>query len=494
MIDRIQQIEEAAAQAVDRAGSSEELERVRIEYLGRKAELPQLLRGVAQLPPEERGRVGKAANEARRGVEAALEARRAELDRSELETQVLEAQAAQAAAEAKLAQVKAGPRPEAVAQAQANLRAAQARLAALQNSRSSSSPEALQKRLDDARAKLSQLQAAQQPDAQAVAQADAVLTQARAKLTQLQSDPARQNDRAALDAARQDVQKAEAAAQAVRIPQGPSVAEVDQARRDVADAEQSLLLGRLSFTAFDADQAKALVDVADAQVKLVGTPASPEEVKAAETAAEHAFALAELARARVKEATLVAPSDGTVTKVSATVGSMVGPTGPVLTLIPPELQALVQVEEGQAPRLEVGQSVALSVDAFPNEAFSGSVKAVAPVLDPRSRTVAVKVEASDPQGKLRPGMFVQLQIKTGQRAGALTVPKEAIVRVPGVDAAAPTQTVVYQVVDNRVKRLRVVLGTADARNVEILQGLTEGVDVVLNPRSDLLDGELLSGS
>jgi phenylalanyl-tRNA synthetase alpha chain len=88
MIDRIQQIEEAAAQAVDRAGSSEELERVRIEYLGRKAELPQLLRGVAQLPPEERGRVGKAANEARRGVEAALEARKAELDRSELDARL----------------------------------------------------------------------------------------------------------------------------------------------------------------------------------------------------------------------------------------------------------------------------------------------------------------------------------------------------------------------------------------------------------------------
>jgi phenylalanyl-tRNA synthetase alpha chain len=88
MIDRIQQIEEAAAQAVDRAGSSEELERVRIEYLGRKAELPQLLRGVAQLPAEERGRVGKAANEARRAVEAALEARREQLDRSELDARL----------------------------------------------------------------------------------------------------------------------------------------------------------------------------------------------------------------------------------------------------------------------------------------------------------------------------------------------------------------------------------------------------------------------
>ena len=73
MIDRIQEIQEAAAQAVDRAGSSEELERVRIEYLGRKAELPQLLRGVAQLPPEERGRVGKAANQARGAIEGLVE-------------------------------------------------------------------------------------------------------------------------------------------------------------------------------------------------------------------------------------------------------------------------------------------------------------------------------------------------------------------------------------------------------------------------------------
>ena len=70
MIDRIQQIQDAAAAAVDRAASSEELERIRIEYLGRKAELPQLLRGVAELPPEERGKVGKAANQARGAIES----------------------------------------------------------------------------------------------------------------------------------------------------------------------------------------------------------------------------------------------------------------------------------------------------------------------------------------------------------------------------------------------------------------------------------------
>ena len=88
MIDRIQELQDSAAQAVDRAGSSEELERIRIEYLGRKAELPQLLRGVAGLPPEERGKVGKAANEARGAIERMLSGRREEVDRQELDARL----------------------------------------------------------------------------------------------------------------------------------------------------------------------------------------------------------------------------------------------------------------------------------------------------------------------------------------------------------------------------------------------------------------------
>jgi phenylalanyl-tRNA synthetase alpha chain len=59
-----------------------------VHYLGRKAELPNLLRGVAQLPPEERGQVGRAANEARKALEAAIEARRDELAAAELETRL----------------------------------------------------------------------------------------------------------------------------------------------------------------------------------------------------------------------------------------------------------------------------------------------------------------------------------------------------------------------------------------------------------------------
>ena len=85
MIERIRELREQGEAAIAGAAGTAALEEARIAHLGRKAELPNLLRGVAQLPPEERGAVGRAANEARRTLEAALESRRAELERAELD-------------------------------------------------------------------------------------------------------------------------------------------------------------------------------------------------------------------------------------------------------------------------------------------------------------------------------------------------------------------------------------------------------------------------
>ena len=85
MIDRIQQLRAQAHGEIEAASSSEAVEELRVRYLGRKAELPQMLRSVATLAPEERGAVGKAANEARRALEQTIEARAQALDASELE-------------------------------------------------------------------------------------------------------------------------------------------------------------------------------------------------------------------------------------------------------------------------------------------------------------------------------------------------------------------------------------------------------------------------
>jgi phenylalanyl-tRNA synthetase alpha chain len=90
MIDRIEQLQQEARAAVDAAADTDALEDVRIRYLGRKAELPNLLRGVAQLPPEERAAVGKAANAARQALEAAVAAREQALAASELELRLVQ--------------------------------------------------------------------------------------------------------------------------------------------------------------------------------------------------------------------------------------------------------------------------------------------------------------------------------------------------------------------------------------------------------------------
>jgi phenylalanyl-tRNA synthetase alpha chain len=85
MIDRISELRAEAEAAIAAGASSEALEELRVRYLGRKAELPRMLREVATLAPEQRGAVGKAANAARQALEAQIQARAGALAGDELE-------------------------------------------------------------------------------------------------------------------------------------------------------------------------------------------------------------------------------------------------------------------------------------------------------------------------------------------------------------------------------------------------------------------------
>jgi phenylalanyl-tRNA synthetase alpha chain len=89
MNERISELRAEGEAAIAGAAGTGELEEVRVRFLGRKAELPNLLRGVAQLDPAERGAVGRAANEARRALESAIESRTAELEAAELDARLI---------------------------------------------------------------------------------------------------------------------------------------------------------------------------------------------------------------------------------------------------------------------------------------------------------------------------------------------------------------------------------------------------------------------
>jgi phenylalanyl-tRNA synthetase alpha chain len=86
----LQQLRAEAEAAIDAAGSPLELEELRVRYLGRKSELTRALRSIGELPPEQRGPVGKEANEVRRALEALLGERSARLEASELDRRLAE--------------------------------------------------------------------------------------------------------------------------------------------------------------------------------------------------------------------------------------------------------------------------------------------------------------------------------------------------------------------------------------------------------------------
>jgi phenylalanyl-tRNA synthetase alpha chain len=88
LLDRIAALRSEAEEAIAAAADSEALERARIHFLGRRAELPQLLRSVADLPADQRGEVGRAANQARTALESQLQQRAAQVQAGELDTRL----------------------------------------------------------------------------------------------------------------------------------------------------------------------------------------------------------------------------------------------------------------------------------------------------------------------------------------------------------------------------------------------------------------------
>jgi phenylalanyl-tRNA synthetase alpha chain len=88
LLDRVQELQDAAAAQIEATTTTAELEDVRVAVLGRKAELPNLLRGVSELPPPERGAAGKAANVARGAIERLLNERKSILGEAEEATKL----------------------------------------------------------------------------------------------------------------------------------------------------------------------------------------------------------------------------------------------------------------------------------------------------------------------------------------------------------------------------------------------------------------------
>src|SRR5688500_7208742 len=89
-LERLDALATEAEAALSGAATAADLEQARVRYLGRKAELPQLLRSIPTLPPEQRGELGRRGNELRARLERLVEERASELEAAALERSLAE--------------------------------------------------------------------------------------------------------------------------------------------------------------------------------------------------------------------------------------------------------------------------------------------------------------------------------------------------------------------------------------------------------------------
>ena len=110
-------------------------------------------------------------------------------------------------------------------------------------------------------------------------------------------------------------------------------------------------------------------------------------------------------------------------------GSMLAPNTPIVTVLDiGSLTAVIHVIERDYSKVQVGQQAEMTTDAFPGKTFSGKIIRIAPLLKETSRQARVEIEVPNPEGLLKPGMFVRVQIEFSKHDSATVVPLKALTK------------------------------------------------------------------
>src|SRR6266487_4604844 len=124
---------------------------------------------------------------------------------------------------------------------------------------------------------------------------------------------------------------------------------------------------------------------------------------------------------------LTSPIEGIVVERNATIGATVGTDANLFKIIDiSRVWIDGNVFEKDLERVKFGQEVKVAVTAFPGSSFSGKVILVSSVVDPETRSVKVRTEVANPDGRLKPDMFANVEIITEADSSAISVPQSAV--------------------------------------------------------------------
>jgi cobalt-zinc-cadmium efflux system membrane fusion protein len=170
---------------------------------------------------------------------------------------------------------------------------------------------------------------------------------------------------------------------------------------------------------------------------------------------------------------LNSPIAGTVIERNATVGASVGTDSNLFKII--DLSRVwidANVFEKDLARVRMGQEVKVNLPALPGSTYTGRVILIDSVVDPETRTIKVRTEVANPDSRLKPDMFANVEIVTDLNRSAISVPQTAVLNDGG-------KTVVFVAEGNGYQKREVHTGIQNGDRLEIVEGLSPGEKVVV---------------
>jgi len=180
---------------------------------------------------------------------------------------------------------------------------------------------------------------------------------------------------------------------------------------------------------------------------------------------------------------IYAKQDGIIAKLNIREGMFVTPSKLVLSLADlSSIWLLAEVFEAQADWVRVGQSAEVTLSYLPGREWQGIVEYIYPSLDPKTRTLKVRLRFDNKDESLKPNMFAKVAIYGGAKRDVLIIPHEALIRT-GND-----QRVIISLGEGRFQARNVTAGIESGELVELIEGVSAG-DKVVTSGQFLIDSE-----
>ena len=206
-------------------------------------------------------------------------------------------------------------------------------------------------------------------------------------------------------------------------------------------------------------------------------------LKTAEADLSSAAASQSSAKQQYSYGVVTAPINGVVANKTATIGQVVAAGTPLMTVQDTsKVYAVINIEQKDLGRVQIGQKARVTLDAYPETVFNGLVEVMNPDAGTGSRMFKTKIIIENSEAKLHPGMFAKVDVVTDGSVKVLTVPQSAVLQKQGI-------SYVFAVENSKAVRKQIEIGEVANNTIVVLSGIRPGEQVITTNVNRIKDGE-----